>query len=125
MQADRLPPGQSPAGGVGGGGGVGEGGGVGGGVGGEGEGAPHHFALPSELHVPRQWASESHPGFVLQRPQLLQSGWQLYPQALQVAAGEGVGGVGVGGAGVGGGGVGGPGGGSGPMLALDASCLIW
>lgn len=82
-------------GGVGGGTGVG-----GGGVGGVGDGAPHHFALFPELHGPRQLASESHPGLLLQRPQLLQSGLQLYPQALHVPVGEGGGGVGgVGGVG--------------------------
>jgi len=96
MQADKLPPGQLPGVGGVGGGGVG---GVGGGVGGVGEGAPHHFAFPPELHGPRHLAWESHPGLVLHRPQLLQSGWQLYPQALHVPAGEGGGGVGEGGEG--------------------------
>jgi len=97
--------------------------GAGGGVGGAGGGgvgaAPHHFALPPPLQVPKHWPSVMHPDLLLHRPQLQLSSheyphegpsnepslaWQLpgYP-------GTGEGGVGAGGVGAGGVGAGGVG----------------
>ena len=37
------------------------------------------MAFPPELHGPRHWSLLSHPGFVLQCPQLSHDPWHAYP----------------------------------------------